>query len=289
MRGGLEAGSSTLYQSKNLKVDAHVTVNGRYDIVAVCFQYLQPEPALDLPPFAQDFFREHKISSISINCATNEWFQYLDLPQALSIIRRFAAGWSRIVTYGSSMGGYAALRFASSIGADSSIAVAPQFSPRSAVIPKEHRYESYVLQTTFHYEDQPIAYAGIDHYVIFDPLLSIDRLHIMEYQRLARIIPIPIPCGGHTPTAMLAQNGMLSEFILNLVQGVYLPSRFRSAFRHARRRCPLYWKELADRLTEHGHLRKATAAEHMVPACREHAVTWTEMEERSPQSRTTQL
>lgn len=192
-----------------------------------------------------------------VNCATNEWYQYRDLPKALSILHAFASAWSRTVTYGSSMGGYAALRFAAVVGAKSSIAVGPQYSPRSIVIAEESRFDTIIAQTEFLYEDSHRLSASVDNYVIYDPLLKIEERHVVEYQKDANLVPIRIPCGGHTPTIVLAQCGMLSEFILQLVAGTFCASRFRNAFRRARASSAEYWNELLDRLQERGRVETA--------------------------------
>jgi hypothetical protein len=56
----------------------------------VCFQYIQPDQHLELPGFAEEFFEKFEIDAFFVNCATNEWYQYPDLPRALSILQGFA-------------------------------------------------------------------------------------------------------------------------------------------------------------------------------------------------------
>lgn len=195
---------------------------------------MRPDQDLNLPGFAEEFFDKFHIDAVFVNCATNEWYQYQDLPEALWRLRSFSSPWSRIVTYGSSMGGYAALRFAAALGATSSIAVGPQYSPRSAIIGEENRYDAMVSQTRFLHEQAYGAAGTVDNYVVYDPLLKIDRAHVLAYQKEANLIPICVPCGGHTPTILLAQCGLLSEFLLHLVAGTFCASRFRMALRRAR-------------------------------------------------------
>ena len=47
---------------------------------------------------------------------------------------------ARVMTYGSSMGGYAALRFARALRADAILALSPQYSIDPAVVPWEDRW-----------------------------------------------------------------------------------------------------------------------------------------------------
>jgi hypothetical protein len=241
-----------LYRSSNLKVFRNGPWSQSRDTLVVCFQYRQPSQQLDLPGFAEEFFAKSEIDAVFVNCASNEWYQYQDLPLALSKIRTFASTWRRVVTYGSSMGAYAALRFAAAIGAQASISIGPQYSPRPTVIAGEHRFCTDIAVTGFLHEESYQANSCVANYVIYDPLLKLDSRHVVEYQKTATLILIAIPCGGHTPTILLVQCGMLSDFILQLVAGTFSVQRFRRQFRLARRSSPEYWKELGERLHEHG-------------------------------------
>ena len=241
-----------LYRSSNLKIFRNSPWRQSRDTLVVCFQYRQPNQQLDLPGFAEEFFAKFEIDAVFVNCTSNEWYQYQDLPLALSKLRAFASTWSRVVTYGSSMGAYAALRFAKPIGAQASIAVGPQYSPRPAVIAGEHRFCADIAPTRFLYEESFQANSCVANYVIYDPLLKLDLRHVVEYQKTSTLIPIAIPCGGHTPIIPLVQCGMLSDFILQLVAGTFSVQRFRRQFRLSRRSSSEYWKELGERLNEHG-------------------------------------
>jgi len=246
-----------IYRSRYLKIFSNGASHPRLGTVVICFQYRRPDQHLDLPGFAEEFFDRFQVAAVFVNCATNEWYQYQDLPEALATLRAFVSAWARIVTYGSSMGGYAALRFASAVGAKRTIAVGPQYSPRSLVVAGDNRYDALVAQTQFLHEDSYRASAALDNYVVYDPLLKMDERHMMEYRKEANVVPIRIPCGGHTPTILLAQCGLLSDFILDLIAGTFCALRFRHVFRRARTSSPEYWKELVDRLLERG--RRETA------------------------------
>lgn len=239
-----------LHQSSHLKAFRNGLHHAVSDVIIVCFQYRIADQHLDQPGFAESFFASRNIEAVCVNCATNEWYQYPDLPDALTKIRAFASGRRRIVTYGTSMGGYAALRFAGAIGAHASIAVGPQYSPRSTVIAAETRYDVDVLQTSFLHEDTYRISPLVQHNVVHDPLLRVDTCHLLAYRREAPLRAISIPFGGHTPTIPLAQCGLLDDFILQLVEGTFCASRFRRMFRAARSSSSEYRRALTDRLLE---------------------------------------
>jgi hypothetical protein len=125
-------------------------------------------------------------------------------------------------------------------------------------VPGETRFDAILSQTEFLHEDTYRISASVDNYIIYDPLLETDQRHALEYQKeamqkAASLTPIRMPCGGHTPTVLLSECGMLSEFLLQLIEGQFCAPRFRTAFRKMRTSSPQYWRELADRLQERGH------------------------------------
>jgi hypothetical protein len=162
------------------------------------------------------------------------------------------------VTSGSSMGGYAALRFAETLGAAASIAVGPQYSPRPAVVPGETRYESYIAGTEFLYEDTLVISSRVRNFIIYDPLFRRDRSHIERFRSQARVVPITVHAGGHTPSIMLEQCGLLAECVLQLLAGTFDVLSLRTRMRQRRRSSTEYWKELIEGLLERSHRRFAT-------------------------------
>lgn len=239
-----------LYESSNLKVFTSSTQPTRSNVLVVCFQYKLLDQHLNAPGFGEEFFLKHKIDAVYVNCATNEWWQYPDLPEALSKLRDLSARWNRTVTYGSSMGGYAALRFSAAIGAERSIAVGPQYSPRSSVVPGENRFDSFVSRTKFLHEDACSISETVRNYVIYDPLYKMDRQHIVRYEAEASLVHIKVWCGGHTPAIMLVQCGLLTDLILELIYGEFCESRLRNSVRRTRKQSSQYWIELTNLLLE---------------------------------------
>lgn len=241
------------HASPNLKVFADNASPSSSEMLVVCFQYLLPVPTLDAPGFGEEFFRAHRIDSVFVNCSTNEWWQYPELSEALSTLRGLAAKWRRTVTYGSSMGGYAALRFAEAIGATTCIAVGPQYSPRSSIVPGENRYDALVSATEFLHEDAYRVCRTAMNFVLYDPLHRLDKRHVLRYAQEADLLHVRVPCTGHTPTVVLSQCGLLSDVILELLSGTFRSPEFRRNFRRARRGSSEYWRELGLRLGERKH------------------------------------
>jgi hypothetical protein len=238
------------FESLNLKVFTRLTPATDFNVLAVCFQYMLPEQCLDAEGFGEAFFLKYEIDAVFVNCATNEWWQYPDLPDALATVRELAARWKRKVTYGSSMGGYAALRFAASIGASCSVAVGPQYSPLSSAVAGENRYQSLVSRTEFLFEEAFKISPAVTNYIIYDPLFRPDVRHVLRYVAEAPVVPIKIFGAGHTPTIVLQECGLLTECILQLMGDTFSSLQLRKSLRGSRRISHEYWKELILRLLE---------------------------------------
>jgi len=236
MNDGLALSSRlTLYRSHNLHLFRYKQPPAGAEVLAICFQYLLETPDLKHTGFAQEFFAKRAMDAIFVNCATNEWYQYDDLPEALECLHQSAVSRQRVVTYGSSMGGYAALRFAGAIGAHASIAVAPQYSPRSSVVPTEYRYDALLKETTFLYEKHYRASSAVHNYVIYDPLSVVDREHVTCYGKEIAMERIAICQGGHTPTVLLSACGLLPGALEVLLDGSFDSLRLRHILRSWRR------------------------------------------------------
>src|SRR6516164_3353695 len=114
----------------------------RVSCCVVTFYSLTNFSALDRPGFAEDFFLRQGIDAIHVINRTNAWYQYPELPSALQKIKDRLSGYARIFTYGSSMGGYAAFRFAGAIGAQVAIALSAQYSFLARRVPFENRWRA---------------------------------------------------------------------------------------------------------------------------------------------------
>lgn len=76
--------------------------------------------------FGRDFFRQLEISQISIACSSKDFFQSLSLEDFLEIVAEPLKSHTDIVSYGTSLGGYAAIYYGSALKARI-LAIAPRF------------------------------------------------------------------------------------------------------------------------------------------------------------------
>ena len=199
---------------------------------------------------------------ISITCASNAWFQYPEMPDASHAIRLCTAGYGDVIAYGSSMGGYGALAFASAMGATKSIAIAPQFSVDPAKVQFENRWMKYRKAIpAFDHDDLPgrILNAGRS-YVFYDPFYERDAAHAAIIAAAAVIMPVRVPLGGHLCGDLLARAGLLRPSVEDIIHDRFDAHTFAAALRARKKSLPRPWKMLAERATRDGHPTRAAWA-----------------------------
>lgn len=204
-----------VYRSQHLLVK--VAQRGSTSCV-VTFDSYTDITDLDRPAFGETFFANHRISTVHVVNGRNRWYHEPDWREAIAAARAAVAGYARVVTYGSSMGGYAALRFADHIGATAALVLSPQYSrdPRKAPFERrwrEHRREKWLPELS-----GPLP-ADVPAVVAYDPMMRVERLHLQRIAREMRVDALALPHAGHASAAFLSECGLLTEFVLSVVGG----------------------------------------------------------------------
>jgi hypothetical protein len=242
-----------IHASNTLRVFAAVAPDSDHSRIIVSFANWRGKPSLTTFGAAEKLLEPRKIDAVYVNCAGNHWWQYEDLPLALDAARRFVAPWREIVTYGSSMGGYAAFRYAAPLGATRAVASCPQFSIQRTLMPQEDRWNAELAAISFRHEGDCKVAPGCDYFALYDSLFRMDVMHIDAYKRHVPVTDVPLPCSGHPPLDLLLAYGTVSRVTLELLCGTYQPARVRAEHRAKRRETARYWSELSRRLCERRH------------------------------------
>src|SRR5580658_5592563 len=98
-----------VYRSSELAVRS--VCESRSAACVVTFDSYSDDRSLYRRGFGEDFFRDRSIDAIHFVSRENDWYQYGEMPDALAAVAELVKGYDRVVAYGSSMGGYAAIRF----------------------------------------------------------------------------------------------------------------------------------------------------------------------------------
>lgn len=238
-------GGDELFRSNDLLVRRVRAGTAASPVCFVTFGSYTNDYILERQGFAEAFLTDEGIDAVHVVNRDNRWYQYPEIDDALAAAAAAAAGYARVFTYGSSMGGYAALRFARAVGAGTAIAISPQFSLDPRVVPFETRWQADVAAITF--RERPIAPA--DTQVIFyDPRMRVEDRHVAMFAALpARTIGVAVPYAGHPVGPILVETGVLKDSVRAIVAGRFEARRVQRAVRERRRRSQHHFFMLARR------------------------------------------
>jgi tetratricopeptide (TPR) repeat protein len=237
-----------LFRSEDVLV-RHVRAGAKPSAVCfVTFGSYTNDYTLDREGFGEEFLRREGIDAIHVINRDNRWYQYREMDAALVAVASVTAAYPRVFTYGSSMGGYAALRFARAVGAATAIAISPQFSLDPRVVPFETRWQADLAAITF--REGPVVPA--ERQLIFvDPKLPTDAAHVRLFAELAtETVVVNVPHAGHPVGAIMAETGVLKRAIRMILRNRFDKGRIERALRNGRRRSPHYYFTLARRAQE---------------------------------------
>jgi pimeloyl-ACP methyl ester carboxylesterase len=200
---------------------------------------------LDRPGFGEAFLQASGIDAIHVLSRDNDWYHYPEMAEAMACVHGAAAAYPRVVTYGSSMGAYAAIRFAGLVGAHAVLALSPQFSIDRATVPWERRWLACSKRFDNRWERALPLPAVAEAYVIYDPV-NADKRHIALLAARFAFTAIGIRFGGHPVTGLLAELGLLQELAIAVCQGRLDEAGFTSRVIGQRHQSPQYLINLSD-------------------------------------------
>lgn len=234
----------TLFRSETLLVRAFLGRGSALCVVA--FDPMANDRSLDREAFAEEFFAGREVDAIHVISAHNAWYQDPGLPAALAAVRAITCLYGSVAAYGSSMGGYAALRFSDWVGADVAVAISPQYSMQGPFAGVERRWMHLRRSLTWLFEQPGQALPAIGTAIVFYDDRGLDRAHAEAIGRdLPHAALVKVPYGGHPAGAMLSETGILSSAILEALQGRVDPASVLTALRRERHRSGQYFFTLA--------------------------------------------
>lgn len=209
----------------------------------------RPEPELDRPAWGQPFLLKRGHSVLGVKRQWADWYRGAELHrafrgfQARGLFRTF----EKVVFYGPSMGGYAALAFASCAPGCTVIAMNPQSTLAPDLCWFDQRFAGdRAGRWSGDFVDGALeARAAARVYVCYDPYQVKDRLHA---QRLdpANLVKLRLPFVGHTTAVALNTLGLLATVFDQAVAGTLDEAGFRQIAR-ARAGLADYHARLAER------------------------------------------
>lgn len=197
-------------------------------------------------PFGRAFAEKYRLNALHVLPAGDDWYQYDDLPAALAAVAPHVG--PRTLGYGSSMGGYAVTTYGDLAGFRRIFALSPQFTIHLEAVPFERRWAADAARIRFR-DDHAAVARGARIHLLCDPA-NPDAEHArLIAQGGAEVMRMPVPGGGHPVGPVLAEAGLLSLLVLDLVRTGAPPADFAERMREALPRSPrwIYLRALRTR------------------------------------------
>lgn len=223
-----------IYRSKNLLIKA--AHRGGVHCVVTFDPHAEDEQMKRLA-FGEEFFDKHSISVVHVLSRRNRWYHEPDWREAIAAVKSAVNGYRRVITYGSSMGGYGALRFASAIGAQLALALAPQFSVDPGKAPFETRWPRARRVRWLSELSGPLS-ADVPAIIVYDSAMRLERRHVDLIAGEVPIQRVALPNAGHHVGAYLAECDLLGALALGAVRDELDLASLRQEARQRRRRSP---------------------------------------------------
>ncbi len=165
----------------------------------------------------------------------------------------FFKGFSRVVFYGASMGGYAACAFVAACPGADVVAISPQSTLDRRLVPFETRYKvAWDRDFSGKYGDAAEASKAAGRVtILYDPYEPLDAGHVARFKG-PNVVPLRAPLMGHRLGSSLHQMGILSSVTLGALNGTLTEADFYRALK-ARKGFVRYQRELFKRALAKGH------------------------------------
>jgi tetratricopeptide (TPR) repeat protein len=199
--------------------------------------------------FGEAFLQAAGVSAIHVLGHREDWYQYPEMTAAMAAVRQAVAGAERVMTYGSSMGAYAAIRFADAASANAVLAISPQYSISPAMAPFERRWIQDSDRIQWLPEIDGPIHCQATPIIVYDPSTP-DEKHVAMIARDIAIAPIKLRHASHPATTALGELGLLAPLVMQALSGDLNIAEFSRTARLRRRESSTYLATLAQRQPE---------------------------------------
>jgi len=205
------------------------------------------------PPFGQEFLGKQGLDVVAVRKKVENFYQPLSRQAFEAAIAPAAAGYSRVVAYGSSLGAYAALYFCRDLPW-TVIASSPRVSVHPVYGAKLWQQRCAYLHEPF----EPNVLARCDAVIFFDPRDAIDRRYlegeVLPQFRHGEVVRVPF--AGHPVNQFLGDIGYIAPYVRAVIADTERPPLQRRAHRA---RSAAYHQVLALLCMQRGHVAWADA------------------------------
>lgn len=193
-----------VFEDENYQVLAHLAADASAPYVVSFSAYNNRHDPIE-PRHFKLGFGVQALLSLGLNCISfstnrNDWYQGRTADAAIAAINAWIPAGRRRITYGSSMGGFAAINFAEQLKADYFVAISPQATMRPGffVHNNDSRWqkERRVLELNHEHIVSGVA-ASRQGVILYDDQLATDAAHAVRCAAKTSAQLFPIPFSGH--------------------------------------------------------------------------------------------
>lgn len=200
-------------------VDIHIT-NSKVLFFSFEFGGFDKKGALNREAWGGGYFRYKDISYVGVKPKWNNWYLSPPLDLIIEELKPIIEMYESVITYGSSMGGFAALTYANLLSASKVIAFCPQSSRLPENCPWENpsRDELKKLHSESIYADAVGNYSKARDVFIFADLHNErDRLHAHRLEA-GNVSIINTPFIGHSIPSYLNALGIFTDIPISIIE-----------------------------------------------------------------------
>jgi hypothetical protein len=209
---------SILYQSDLCEVVYHP---GRSKFTLITFGNRMMRPDNGTVFWGKTLVEKLDIDCIGFVAKGPSWFPAIDVSTAINCIGQQLHK-RRSISYGYSMGAYAALKYGWRLGVEFSLSVGPQFSINPDDVPLDDRYRDHFVPEL--HKDMAISPAdqvGSRHrsYVVYDPGYEKDRYNIELIRTCGSLTELRVRYMEHDVIESLSNSEVFSKIMSSILEG----------------------------------------------------------------------
>lgn len=204
----------TLSRTDDYIITYHQSNETLSEVVVVTFG--QINSGLNDEGFGTKFLKKQNIDTIYVGQRNKSFYQGLSGDDLARAVTSTIAG-RKVFTYGSSLGGYAALYYASFLNC-----IAISFSPRCSIDPVISDIIDKKFSEPFRHLalNELISSGHLEHIVAYDPGVNIDQAYVDRrvLKAFPRVRLVRVPNGLHGVGRAMSYSGVLKPFILSILE-----------------------------------------------------------------------
>jgi len=211
-----------LFSGQDLSLDYH---DGGFPISIVTFEARNKYMDAVIPSafeggYGRGIFAQLGLNEFLVKRSRNHWYQSEEIEIIIDIIKERAKG-TTLVTYGGSMGGMAAISFASKLGAEKFIALSPLYDISTDGEVPDDRWgdESHLFDFKYNFIRSGECREA-QGYVFYCPD-TIDVEHARCIERMTSGTLVPLEYGGHPVSFFLNDTYKLKRLVSEIAHGEF--------------------------------------------------------------------